>query len=78
MKLVIRKLDENLAKKRAAKPLPKKRIRGPDGELVTLVKLDMNSPNFGSDLQRAFARNVRQARRDNKHLSATALAKRSR
>lgn len=43
-----------------------KRVRGVDGQLVTVRALDYGRKSFGSDLRSVFATNVSKARRDNK------------
>jgi hypothetical protein len=65
-KLVIAKLRHK------ASPVREKRILGPGGVVTTVRKLDAASSRFGDELQSAFAKNVRKARRDNKRIVGSA------
>jgi hypothetical protein len=47
----------------------KKRLKAPDGTIVTVRTIDADSPTFGDDLSYVFRQNVRRARRVNKTLA---------
>jgi hypothetical protein len=44
------------------------RMRRPDGQIVRVVPIDLQSPTFDDDLTRIFQRNIAKARRENKKL----------
>jgi|SRR5712672_2447631 hypothetical protein len=43
-----------------------KKVRGPDGSVVTVFTVRTDSKTFGSDLRHAFEKSVEKARRENK------------
>ncbi len=50
----------------------KKRVRGADGKLTTLLTIDSESKTFDNDLTYVFRKNVSQARRKNKAIARKA------
>jgi hypothetical protein len=50
----------------------KKRLKGPDGHIVTMRTIDADSPTFAEDLSYVFRQNVKKARRLNKSLGVVA------
>lgn len=48
----------------------KKRLRAPDGSIVTVHTINADSQTFGDDVSYVFRQNVRKARRLNKILDA--------
>jgi hypothetical protein len=46
-----------------------KRVRDSDGQLVTVRAIDTGSRTFGRDLRGVFAKNVSNARKDNKAIA---------
>jgi hypothetical protein len=48
-----------------------KRVRGPEGQLVTVRALDSGRSTFGADLRNVFATNVSKARRENRAVVGT-------
>jgi hypothetical protein len=56
----------------AKRSVVEKRVQGPDGRYVTVLKLDADSKTFTDQLSYVFERNVAKARRQNKQISAAA------
>jgi hypothetical protein len=48
--------------------VPSKRVRGADGQFVTVRTINADSPSFSDDLSYAFRQNVRRARQENKRV----------
>lgn len=47
------------------KTVTRKRVRGTDGRVTTVLTVDAESTTFGEDLAYAFGRNVNRARKKN-------------
>jgi hypothetical protein len=61
-----------LSAKRPTAPVPTKRVRDGEGNVVVLRTLDANSTTFGTDFRDVFERNVVKARRENRRLTGAA------
>jgi hypothetical protein len=70
-KVIVKKLKAN-PKRLGKTGVSEKRVRTSAGRLKTLRTLDVASRTFGADLQYVFAKNVAEARRDNKRVIGTA------
>ena len=62
------------ARAAAKRSVVAKRVRGPDGRLVTVLKLDADSETFTDQLSYVFEKNVAKARRQNRQISAPGRA----
>ena len=74
VKIVTRSLNKNAPSKSTS--VAKKRIRDADGHWKTVHKLDANSPSFAKDFQYVFSKSVAKARRENRQIAGTSVAKR--
>ncbi len=52
----------------------KKRVRGPDGKITTLLTVDADSPTLADDITEVFKRNVARARRANASVASKVRA----
>ena len=71
-RVIIKKLSGS-SKKGAVRPetVGQKRVRGSDGELLTLRTLNAGSKTFGRDFTYVFGKNVAKARRENKRVTGS-------
>jgi hypothetical protein len=63
---------EKASRAAAKRSVVEKRVQGPDGRYVTVLKLDADSKTFTDELSYLFERNVAKARRQNRKISAAA------
>ncbi|HWA89657.1 MAG TPA: hypothetical protein VG889_06445 [Rhizomicrobium sp.] len=49
--------------------VPKKRVKQPDGKMISIHSIDADSPTFDWELSTVFAKNVARARRANEGVS---------
>jgi hypothetical protein len=63
---------EKASRAAAKRSVVEKRVQGPDGRYVTVLKLDADSKTFTDELNYVFERNVAKARRQNRQISAAA------
>lgn len=62
-------ISASLKGSKTRKPsVPSKRVRGSDGQFVTVRTINADSPSFSDDLSYAFRQNVKRARQENKKI----------
>jgi hypothetical protein len=73
-KVVVTKLAGSTAREIGAKgaAVAKKRVRNSEGQIRTVMTLDVDSKTFGNDFTYVFGRNVAKARRENKRVTGVA------
>lgn len=67
MNVVYKSLNDKKIDRKSTSVTSRK-VRGPDGEPVTVYSFDPNSPTLADDITYIFRQNVKRARRRNKEL----------